>query len=818
MARNRQLMASISSIGLLLAFVLTLGYIPTASAKGAELAGTATTQATETPNQAVIDVVATPEGLDRFVVTWKTRKASRGEVLFGESPDTLTTRLADDHGGIPAKQHRALIQGVRTGTVYYFVILADDKQYDNNGTAFKVRTNVAKESPGDADRAAVAQNDQPISAQRKDDRDHPTDLVVKVGETDFSVEWQTRKAKAGWITYGQSIDQMMLRADDERGGSTIDHQHRVKVENLVPGSVYYFTLVVDGISYDNGGAAYKVRVGPAAVTEAVSPSRAIPEISGVQEPSPSIASLAAIGGSPFVYPTAGFMGEPFTSAHNGLDIWTSDPNQASCGNEVRAAFPGKVKRIWKSTTYDGSNWAGAPRGDVNAAIVVLEHTEPVPGLPSPFYTYYLHMAKDAGGTTRGPAAATCVYLSTWDKLASGEQIPAGFPLGQQGDLRLAGDRITHLHFSIATSDSGIAGPVNPAPYLGLSSLQRGNALLYSGQTINLRLSTNTEQDTIYFNADQGQVATLRMNRLNTTLDGYLYLYAPNGALVAQDDDSGGNFNPLINRVTLPQTGRYRIVASSWGGGSSGAYSLALTLETNNTTTCSPGANGVVLYEHGNYAGRCVTLTGDQVDFTTSNFNDMASSLRFVGSYASGWEAVLYEHTYYGGVSSTFRASDADLGNDTIGHDRASSVRIRQVTSEVVVDEQNTGFTKGGSYWQDDYTRGYNNHMYWTCVNGNVVDSWGEWRPNLPSARSYELFAFVPDYHTNTTNARYEIHHANGVSTVSRAQRTYSNVWVSLGTFNFSVGTAGYVRLTDATGEVASCNTQIGFDAIKWVPR
>jgi murein DD-endopeptidase MepM/ murein hydrolase activator NlpD len=138
--------------------------------------------------------------------------------------------------------------------------------------------------------------------------------------------------------------------------------------------------------------------------------------------------------------------------------------------------------------------------------------------------------------------------------------------------------------------------------------------------------------------------------------------------------------------------------------------------------------------------------------------------------------------------------------------------------EVIVDERGSGFSKGGSYWQDDWSRGYNGHMYWTCVNGNVVACWGEWRPNLPTARSYEVYAYIPDYHTNTNNARYEIHHRDGVTTVAKAQRPYSNAWVSLGTFNFNAGTSGYVRLTDATGETPSCGTHIGFDAIKWVPR
>lgn len=138
--------------------------------------------------------------------------------------------------------------------------------------------------------------------------------------------------------------------------------------------------------------------------------------------------------------------------------------------------------------------------------------------------------------------------------------------------------------------------------------------------------------------------------------------------------------------------------------------------------------------------------------------------------------------------------------------------------QVVVDEQSPGFSKGGAYWWEDWSRGYNNHMYWTCVNGVTADSWGEWRPSLTASGSYEVYAFIPDYHTNTNNAPYEIHYRDGVATAARPQQPYYNQWVSLGIFPFAAGSAGYVRLTDATGETASCGTQVGFDAMVWVPR
>lgn len=163
-------------------------------------------------------------------------------------------------------------------------------------------------------------------------------------------------------------------------------------------------------------------------------------------------------------------------------------------------------------------------------------------------------------------------------------------------------------------------------------------------------------------------------------------------------------------------------------------------------------------------------------------------------------------------------TDAAGGPESIARDLKIWFNTPSQPQQVVVDELSSAFTKGGAYWWDDWSLGNNAHMYWTCVNGDVVDSWGEWHPNLSATGSYEVLAFIPNYHTNTNNARYEIHYQGGMTTVSRAQSSYYDQWVSLGVFTFDAGTSGYVRLTDATSEPASCGTQIGFDAIAWVPR
>jgi hypothetical protein len=104
-----------------------------------------------------------------------------------------------------------------------------------------------------------------------------------------------------------------------------------------------------------------------------------------------------------------------------------------------------------------------------------------------------------------------------------------------------------------------------------------NRTLTSGQTLNGTINPANDEDTYYFNATQGQRATIRMNKAGSSLDSFLILYAPNGSQVSWDDDGGGELNSLINQVNLPQTGSYRIVARSYNRTSSGAYTLSLSL-------------------------------------------------------------------------------------------------------------------------------------------------------------------------------------------------------------------------------------------------
>ena len=126
-----------------------------------------------------------------------------------------------------------------------------------------------------------------------------------------------------------------------------------------------------------------------------------------------------------------------------------------------------------------------------------------------------------------------------------------------------------------------------------------------GQTISGSLDTtdcragqpdrpNAFIDLYTFEGSAGQQVRIEMNT-TTGLDTFLYLFGPDGSVVAFNDDivSGTQQNsriPLSGFFSLPQTGVYTIEATSFGNGVAGGYTLALHGE--NTVTFASSALSV----------------------------------------------------------------------------------------------------------------------------------------------------------------------------------------------------------------------------------
>jgi hypothetical protein len=138
---------------------------------------------------------------------------------------------------------------------------------------------------------------------------------------------------------------------------------------------------------------------------------------------------------------------------------------------------------------------------------------------------------------------------------------------------------------------------------------------------------------------------------------------------------------------------------------------------------------------------------------------------------------------------------------------------------VIVDDTDAGFVKGGAPagWRT-VPEGYGGRLTWTRNNDRVWSNynWARWYPSLDSGR-YEVFAYIPERYTTTSQARYWISHASGLTLRIVNQSVNGNRWVSLGTYQFRGTHADYVSLADVTFE-PRVTRLIGFDAVKWDPR
>jgi hypothetical protein len=104
---------------------------------------------------------------------------------------------------------------------------------------------------------------------------------------------------------------------------------------------------------------------------------------------------------------------------------------------------------------------------------------------------------------------------------------------------------------------------------------------------------------------------------------------------------------------------------------------------------------------------------------------------------------------------------------------------------------------------------------------------GKWIPNLPQDGFYRIEAYIPAHdhpltwcnpervpNSDTMDARYEIHHASGITTKSASQSPLADQWLDLGAYPFKAGSSGYVFLGDLNGETDFTST-IAYSALRF---
>jgi hypothetical protein len=143
----------------------------------------------------------------------------------------------------------------------------------------------------------------------------------------------------------------------------------------------------------------------------------------------------------------------------------------------------------------------------------------------------------------------------------------------------------------------------------------------------------------------------------------------------------------------------------------------------------------------------------------------------------------------------------------------------EVSDTVVDDSQfgrgfflNTTLPASMTLWKD-MNSGYGGHAWFTYTRSGEPDNgcYAVWMPLLPQGGVFEVSAYIPSF-GDASEATYQVSHGGGVATVVISQADHRDSWVSLGTYSFSQGNGGSVRLGD-TSSVAG--QVIAFDAVRW---
>lgn len=259
--------------------------------------------------------------------------------------------------------------------------------------------------------------------------------------------------------------------------------------------------------------------------------------------------------------------------------------------------------------------------------------------------------------------------------------------------------------------------------------------------------------------------------------GYNYLIDLNGVIY-----EGHNNQDYLN---------LDVVGTHASGANTG--SMGVSLIGTFTSTSYPGLPGIAPSEP--MKTSLVELLSWKADQRDINVFDASDALPFV----SGGRPNLMGHRDAFGTTEC----PGDQAHVLIPWLRDQvGVKIGLTDPYLYVNENSAQFTKSSATWYEGVNEcGHNGHSYYTYSTTNSAESanWGIWRPVVPKNGRYTIEAYVPYCNTGrgeTAGATYEIHHANGVTEVTRSHQQYVGLWVPLGTFDLTAGIDNFVYLDD----------------------
>ena len=145
--------------------------------------------------------------------------------------------------------------------------------------------------------------------------------------------------------------------------------------------------------------------------------------------------------------------------------------------------------------------------------------------------------------------------------------------------------------------------------------------------------------------------------------------------------------------------------------------------------------------------------------------------------------------------------------------------LGQQTNEVVLDNTNSARVTFGGAWNDSSSTifygsaGATPYRY-AYINATGTTAWASYRPNLPAAGFYPVYAWTRSG-SDRVKQLYRVYHSGGVTDVRVNHRRVGLGWVWLGTYYFEAGTNGIVNISNyAPGGYLSTDVVIA-DAIRF---
>ncbi len=147
-------------------------------------------------------------------------------------------------------------------------------------------------------------------------------------------------------------------------------------------------------------------------------------------------------------------------------------------------------------------------------------------------------------------------------------------------------------------------------------------------------------------------------------------------------------------------------------------------------------------------------------------------------------------TYYYRVRATNSAGNSSYSNTAKivpvvyvvdDYSNAANVTVVGTWIHPFPGANSSSLRYGDSYYQDDNTG----------VDGGKSVTF---TPALAAAGSYNVYLWWPGGSNRATNTPIDVHHASGTATVSVDQKATDGVWNVIGTYNFSLGSTGYLKV------------------------